>query len=170
MKFKEIPVEECGFNALSDWSKYVLVTAGTVGQCNTLLVTWGSFGVMWRRKIATVYIRESRYTKTFLDSQDYFTLSMLSPEDKPKMSYMGSHSGRDEDKYEKAGLHLIDLDGAAGIEEANLVLVCKKVYTDEMAREKYTNPAVFDEWNKGRNEGNTHHMYIGEIIKAYVKE
>ena len=46
----------------------------------------------------------------------------------------------------------------------------KKVYTDEMAREKYTNPAVFDEWNKGRNEGNTHHMYIGEIIKAYVKE
>lgn len=169
MKFVEIPVEESGFNAFSDWSRYILVTAGTVDHCNTLLVTWGSFGVMWRRKIASIYIRDSRYTKKFLDEEEYFTLSCLPPEDKPKMSYMGSHSGRDENKYEKAGLHPIDLDGAAGIEEANLVFVCRKVYGERMEREKYTNPAVFDEWDKGKNEGNIHNMYIGEIVKVYKK-
>ena len=86
----------------------------------------GGFGVMWRKKTATIYIRQSRFTKTILDSQDYFTLSFLPEKHKPQMSYMGSHSGRDENKYEGSGLHPLAIGDAAGIEEADLIFVCKK--------------------------------------------
>ena len=48
MSFKEIPVEECGINPFADLSKYCIVTAGNKEKCNPMLVTWGSFGVMWR--------------------------------------------------------------------------------------------------------------------------
>lgn len=82
--------------SFTSWSRYVLVTAGNIEKCNTLPVTWGGFGVMWRKKTATIYIRQSRFTKTILDSHDYFTLSFLPEKHKPQMSYMGSHSGRDE--------------------------------------------------------------------------
>lgn len=105
MAFTEITPEEININPFTSWSKYVLVTAGNIEKCNTLLVTWGGFGVMWRKKTATIYIRQSRFTKTILDSQDYFTLSFLPEKHKPQMSYMGSHSGRDENKYEGSGLH-----------------------------------------------------------------
>ena len=105
MAFTEITPEEININPFTSWSRYVLVTAGNIKKCNTLLVTWGGFGVMWRKKTATIYIRQSRFTKTILDSQDYFTLSFLPEKHKPQMSYMGSHSGRDENKYEGSGLH-----------------------------------------------------------------
>ncbi len=170
MNFIEIKPEEAPFNPFSDWSKYVLVTAGTVEKCNTLLVTWGAFGVMWRRKTATVYIRQSRYTKTILDSQDYFTLSCLPEEYKPQMSYMGRHSGRDEDKYKNSGLHPVDLDGAAAIEEADLVFVCRKIYTHEMTEDHYTDHDVYEDHNSGRMAGNNHSLYMGEIVKVYQKQ
>ena len=64
MSFKEIPVEECGINPFADLSKYCIVTAGNKEKCNSMLVTWGSFGVMWRKPTATIYIRQSRFTKT----------------------------------------------------------------------------------------------------------
>ena len=95
MAFTEITPEEININPFTSWSRYVLVTAGNIEKCNTLLVTWGGFGVMWRKKTATIYIRQSRFTKTILDSQDYFTLSFLPEKHKPQMSYMGSHSGRE---------------------------------------------------------------------------
>ncbi len=57
-----------------------------------------------RKPTATIYIRQSRFTKTILESQDYYTLSVLPVSYKPKESYMGSHSGRDGDKFEGSGL------------------------------------------------------------------
>ena len=169
MKFTEITPEESGFNPFTDWSKYILVTAGQKERCNTLLVTWGTFGQIWRKKIATVYIRQSRFTKTFLDSQDYFTLSCLSENYKPQMSYMGRHSGRDEDKYKNSGLHPVDLDGAAAIEEADLVFVCKKIYTAELTEDHYTNKEIYMKHNSGSHADDNHSVYMGEIVKVYKK-
>lgn len=48
MAFTEITPEEININPFTSWSRYVLVTAGNIEKCNTLLVTWGGFGVMWR--------------------------------------------------------------------------------------------------------------------------
>ncbi len=170
MNFIEINPEEITLNPFTDWSRYVLVTAGNAEKCNTLLVTWGALGVMWRKKTATIYIRQSRFTKTILDSQDYFTLSFLSEDHKKQMSYMGSHSGRDENKYEGSGLHPIAIGDAAGIEEADLILVCKKIYTHEMTPDHYTDKDVYEQWNSGRQADNNHSIYMGEILKVLKRE
>lgn len=170
MGFKEIPVEECGLNPFADLKKYCIVTAGNMEKCNSLLVTWGMFGVMWRKPVASVFIRQSRFTKTILDSQDHFTLSFLPQELKPAMSYLGSHSGRDEDKYKNSGLTPADFAGAAGIKQAELVVVCRKIYTHEMKEEFYTDKDTYTAWNSGRQAGNNHSVYMGEIEHVFIKE
>ena len=86
------------------------------------------------------------------------------------MSYMGSHSGRDENKYEGSGLHPLAIGDAAGIEEADLIFVCKKIYTAEMTPDHYTDKSAYDEWNTGRRAGNNHSAYIGEIVKILQKK
>lgn len=91
--------------------------------------------------------------------------SFLPEKHKPQMSYMGSHSGRDENKYEGSGLHPLAIGDAAGIEEADLIFVCKKIYTAEMTPSHYTDKSAYDEWNTGRRAGNNHNAYIGEVIK-----
>ena len=126
-----------------------------------MLVTWGGFGVLWRKPVVTVYIRQSRYTKEILDAQDYFTLSFLPEVYKPQESYLGSHSGRNEDKFAGSGLHPYFPDEfSAGVEEAHLILICRKIYTHE----------IYERWNSGKPAGNNHSAYLGEIVKILVKE
>lgn len=170
MAFKEIPVEECGINPFTDLKSYCIVTAGDVKRCNSLVVTWGMFGVMWRKPVASIFIRQSRFTKTILDSQDHFTLSFLPQELKPAMIYLGSHSGKNEDKYKNSGLTPADFSGAAGIGEARLVLVCRKLYTHEMGQAFYTDKETYTAWNSGRRANNNHSIFMGEIEHVYVKE
>ena len=83
---------------------------------------------------------------------------------------MGSHSGRDENKYEGSGLHPLAIGDAAGIEEADLIFVCKKIYTAEMTPDHYTDKSAYAEWNTGRRAGNNHSAYIGEVIKILQKK
>ena len=69
MAFQEIAIESLDFNPFTKISKeWMLVTAGDEKKSNTMTASWGGFGIMWGKNIATVYIRPQRYTKEFIDS------------------------------------------------------------------------------------------------------
>ena len=55
----------------------MLITAGTEEQCNTMTASWGGLGVLWGAPAATVYLRPQRYTKEFVDREEYFTLAFF---------------------------------------------------------------------------------------------
>ena len=61
------------FSAIGD--QWMLITAGTPERCNTMTASWGGLGVLWGAPMATAYIRPQRYTKGFVDENEYFTLS-----------------------------------------------------------------------------------------------
>ena len=60
-------------------------------------------------------------------------------------------------------------DEAVGLEEADLILVCRKIYTHEMKEEFYTDKETYERWNSGRQAGNNHSIYMGEIVKVLKK-
>ena len=72
-----------------------------------------------------------------------------------------------DNKIKEAGLTPYFTDGTAGIEEADMIMVCKKMYHDEIK------PECFD---AGENDGkwypqkDYHTMYIAEILKVLVRE
>ena len=147
--------------------EWMLVTAEKEGKVNTMTASWGGVGIMWGKTVATVYLRPQRYTKEFVDAGDTFTLSFFGGKEKKAMGYLGSVSGRDEaDKIGKAGLHVTELDGAPAFEEAELVLVCRKLYAQEMKPECFTGTEEIEKWYPDRD---FHTMYIAEIVKAYRK-
>lgn len=76
------------------------LTAEKDGKVNTMTAGWGGLGVMWGKNVAFVVVRDSRYTKEFIDSSDSFSLTFFenTPDNKKMLSYIGSTSGRDEDK------------------------------------------------------------------------
>ena len=41
---------------------------------NAMTIGWGSIGTLWQRTALTVYVAEKRYTKEFMDQNEYFTL------------------------------------------------------------------------------------------------
>lgn len=151
------------FAAIGD--QWMLITAGTKGRCNTMTASWGGLGVLWGAPMATAYIRPQRYTKQFVDENEYFTLSFFSEDYRPQLSLCGTKSGRDMDKVKECGFTVAEgAGGAPYFEQAELVLVCRKRMT--MPMDEAAMPQdVKDKWYKG----DYHTMYWGEIVEALKK-
>ena len=83
------------------------------------------------------------------------------------LNICGTKSGRDCDKEAEAGLTPYYVDGTTAFEEANLILVCKKQYHQDMKPQCFD---VMENDAKWYPEKDYHTMYMAEIVKVLVKE
>lgn len=170
---KEISIKDLNVNPstlISD--EWGLVTAGTKERgFNTMTISWGHIGAIWGHgkglSTAIVYIRPQRYTKKFVDNEEFYTLSFFSKEYKPQLAYLGSHSGRDEDKISKTGLTPCFEKDFTYFKEAKLVLVCRKLYSMSLNEEGFYDKKIVEDNYPLRD---FHEMYVGEIVKILVEE
>ena len=58
--------------------QWALVTAGTPEHYNTMTISWGGMAIEWGKPLFITYVRESRFTKEFLDATGEFTVNLLS--------------------------------------------------------------------------------------------
>lgn len=137
---------------------------------NAMTAAWGQLGTLWERTnhtnrlpAATVYIRPSRYTHQFMEKEDFFTLNVLKPQDKKVFGILGSKHGNDCDKFAMAGINPYFTDGTTGIAEAEKILVCRKLYAQEIKPECFCDPELVD-FNYPKDDFHT--MYVGEIVKV----
>ena len=78
MTFHETDIHTLSFNPFDKISKqWMLITAGDRNGSNTMTASWGGVGHHVGKPVATAYIRPQRYTKEFVDDNEYFTLSFL---------------------------------------------------------------------------------------------
>lgn len=148
--------------------QWMLITAGTAERCNTMTASWGGLGVLWGSDVATCYIRPQRYTYEFVEGSDFFTLSFFGPEYRQALAICGSKSGRDVDKVKECGFTVCTGEGGAPyFAEAELVLVCRKVYWQDMDPAHFLDPETDGKWYP---EKDYHRMYIGRIVEAYRKK
>ena len=168
MSFKEIEIKNLNMNPFTlIGDEWLLVTAGTEGKFNTMTASWGGLGVFWGKNSATIYIRPSRYTKQFIDSNDTFTLSFFKEDYKKSLGICGSVSGRDVNKVEKANLTPIFNEENTYFDEAKMVVVCKKMYHTDVKSENFDNP----EYDATMYPDKDYHtIYISEILKVLVKD
>lgn len=163
---KQVDVNTLNPNVFDAIGKqWMLVTAGDRSACNTMTASWGGLGILWNKRVATAYIRPQRYTKTFLDAQDCFTLSFLPEQYRKALAYCGSHSGKEVDKWAASGLTPAFTDsGVPYVSEAELVLVVRKQLCQRMDPACILDAKVLE---KDYPNGDYHDIYIGEIVEAY---
>lgn len=168
MSFREVKQQAVNQNPFDMiQSQWMLITAGDEKKCNTMTASWGGVGIMWGKPTATAYIRDSRYTKEFVDNAAYFTLSFFGEECRKALNLCGTVSGRDTDKIKDAGLTPYYLDGTVAFEEAEMIFICKKVYHQYMGPENFDEKSNIAKWY---SDEDFHTMYLGEIVKILVKE
>lgn len=163
---KKIELSELSFNPWDKLSKdWFLLTSGDMDSWNTMTAGWGFVGVMWRKNVFNAVVRPTRYTYDFMEKNDLFTVSFYGEECRAALGFCGSHSGRDCDKAKETGLTPVAVDGSVTFEQAELTLVCRKIYTQDM------DLSLLAEDVKPLNGTDPiHKQYIGEILAAYVKE
>jgi len=168
---KEVNYKELKFNPFNlIGEEWMLVTAGN-GQtgCNTMTASWGHLGCLWGSNdpTAVIYLRPSRYTKEFVDRESFFSLCVMDRSFKKQMAYLGSASGRDEDKIAKTGLTIVYADETVYFAEAKLVLVCRKLYRSELQEGGFLYRETVDQSYPRRD---FHTMYVGRIEKVLVRD
>ena len=169
---REISYKELMLNPMSMIADtWLLVTAGNEKDgYNTMTASWGHLGSIWGHNsglpTAIVYIRPQRYTKQFIDREEFFTISVMGDEYKKQLAYLGSHSGKDEDKLAAVGFRPMFTDGTVALEGARLVLVCRKLYRAPVREEYFIDRSIIEEHYP---EHDFHDMYIGEITRVLVK-
>ena len=165
--FQEMKVQDLTMNPFEKIGKqWMLITAGDAAGFNTMTASWGGFGHLWQREVATIYIRPQRYTKTFVDNNELFTVSFYGEEYRKALQLCGTLSGKDTNKTEQAGLTPYFVEGTTAFAEAELILVCRKLYHQDMLPELFDDPAVEQAMYPQKDY---HTLYIGEIVKVLRK-
>lgn len=166
--WQEIKPQEIDTNAVKmfadDW---MLLSAGKDTSMNMMTIAWGGLGELWGKAVVTIYVSPDRYTYKFLEENDYFTVTSFPEEYREKLQYLGTVSGRDEDKVKGSGLtpEFTEL-GNPIYKEATLAIECKKIYGQQL--QKNLMPLEQRQWYDEKNLG-IHMMYIGEIVHVWKK-
>ena len=149
-------------------NEWMLISAGTLNSFNTMTASWGSFGILWHKPVATIFVRPHRYTNEFLEKNLHFSLSFLGSEHKEILNFCGQHSGRNVDKIKETGLSPLTLpSGCVGFEQARMLFECKKLYVDQLKGESFLEKEIIHKEYPGKD---FHHMFIAEIIHVYVSK
>jgi len=75
--------------------KGAFLTAMSDGKVNTMTISWGTIGIEWGEDVFVTLVRDSRFTKGFIDNSGKFTVTI--PKDdsmKEALAICGTKSGR----------------------------------------------------------------------------
>jgi flavin reductase (DIM6/NTAB) family NADH-FMN oxidoreductase RutF len=120
------------------------------GRPNAMICAWGGICCSSPPCVA-ISLRSATYTYSNIRETGAFTISIPSESQAREADYLGSVSGRSEDKFARTGLTPVksELVNAPYVKEFPLVLECKVIHTTEIG---------------------LHTQFIGEILDVKVDE
>lgn len=166
-EFNKISIEDFSKEISIDKldKEWFLITAEKDGVVNTMTASWGTIGVIWNKPVFMIYVRPQRHTTQFLEASDEFTVTFFDGY-KKELSYLGTVSGKDENKIEKVGFEIEYLNGKPTFKQGNLVATCKVLYKTSFEKDSFLMSNIVNEMYQ---DGEFNFVYIGEIIESYKK-
>lgn len=145
-----------------------LLVSGSFEKANVMTIGWGLIGRFWGRPFFLVGVRPSRYTYRFIEETKDFTINVPKKGMEEIVSYCGSVSGREHDKFEEKGLTMTPgrKVGSPSVSECVIHYECKVSYRTNVV------PSVLsdDILRSSYRSGNYHALYFGEILAAYANQ
>ena len=145
--------------------QWMLITAGTGAQCNTMTASWGGVGILWNKPVTYVFLRPQRFTRELLDGSELFSVCFLPEDYRKQLSYCGAHSGRDGDKLAACGFSALHLDGAPVLAQSQTALTCRKLFCQQLDPAGFIDTSL-DAANYPQKD--YHFLYVSEILGAYL--
>ena len=164
-EFKTISPYELEGNPFQMIDKqWMLITAGNEEKVNTMTASWGGLGILWRKPVNFAFVRPTRYTYEFTEREEYYSLCFFSEEYRDALKLCGTVSGRDRDKIAECHLTTRYDAEAPYFDEAETVMICRKMAAQDIDPAGFIDPAVEDCYNN-----DYHRVYTGEIIRVLTR-
>ena len=168
--FQEVSTRDLSFKVFETIANvWGVVTMQDEGKVNAMTVNWFQMGHLWRDDVVTVYIRPQRHSYPLMNARDTFSVCIFEPndEDRKKLSFLGSASGKDHDKLAECG-YTAQYDGETPyIAQAKWVFICEKIYVQDLDPAGFLDREFAD---KEYQAGDYHRMYVARIKKVLQAE
>lgn len=147
-------------------SGLLLVSIGQQGKPNVMTIGWGTIGIIWAKPIFTVLVRPSRFTYGLIEETGDFTVNVPAAEISEKVSFCGTVSGREHDKFIEQKLTAIPANKVESplIEECLIHYECRVVHKNDVLPPELASdiPSAF------YPQGDYHRVFYGEIMRVYA--
>jgi flavin reductase (DIM6/NTAB) family NADH-FMN oxidoreductase RutF len=144
----------------------LLASVDARGNPNAMTIGWGTIGIIWSKPIFTVFVRPSRYTYDLIETMRDFTVNVPTPELADQVLYLGTVSGRDQNKLKEKGFTATPGNKVKSpiIEECAINYECRVVHKNDIIPEM-----LLDEIrDRAYRQGDFHRIYFGEILAVYA--
>ena len=169
-QFQPYPIDLLEINPFTKISNdWMLIAAGNQEKVNAMTASWGGFGVLWGKNVAYIFVREKRYTKEFIDKEAYFSCNFFDKKFLNDLKYFGIVSGRQEDKFKTSGLTVGWRDKIPYVDEGNFIILCRNMAAVPLTEDHFLDPEIKNQWYSGKDDGNLHTMYVGEIVEVLAR-
>ena len=132
---------------------------------NTMTIGLATFGVVWSKPIMMVAVRSSRHTFGIIEAAKDYTVTVPAGDMNKEISFCGSKSGRNVDKFKMCNLATTDSRQVASpiIKARGRHYECKIIYKSAM------DPAHLDkDYDSSLYPKKDYHtLYFGEILACY---
>jgi flavin reductase (DIM6/NTAB) family NADH-FMN oxidoreductase RutF len=145
-------------------NKGAFLTVSSGSMLNTMTIGWATLGIVWRKPIMMVAVRDSRYTFRIIEKAADFTVSCPKDDMKDALMFCGTKSGQAFDKFRECGLKPGKAQKTVSpiIELSGIHFECKIMYKSAM------NQAFLDaSYTHLYPEKDFHTLYFGEIVDCY---
>ncbi len=140
----------------------LLASVDAKGNPNAMTIGWGTIGIIWAKPIFVVLVRPSRYTYNLIEITNDFTVNVPTPKLADKVSYFGTVSGRDHNKFKAKGLTVTPGKKVKSpiIEECAINYECRVVHKNDVIPDKLVDEIRYSAYR----QGDFHRIYFGEIL------
>jgi len=173
--FKPVPAKEISdsfniFTLVGD--DYFAITAGDDAHYNAMTGSGGGFGLLFKKPATWCVIRSDRYTLELILKKGTYTLSYFPDEYREQMLFLGSKSGRDNEKMKETELTGIQTpSGNIAFKEAKLIVECKLIQVTTPDPNDFCTQEAKDYLNKAYKTATDYRKYLyGEITGTWIKE
>ncbi|MBR2061606.1 MAG: flavin reductase [Tidjanibacter sp.] len=149
---------------------YTVITAGTIPAHNSMIASWGGYGILFNKPASWCFLRANRYTLTKMRETQTYTLCYFPEAYKPEIMPFGTSSGRDSNKMEQTTLTPVATpDGLPAWKEAAVIFECTLSAVTTIDKNDFYTEEGQTFVQEGFDDAKDWHKFVfGEITHLWV--
>ena len=146
-------------------SRVLLASAGRDRKPNVMAIGWGTIGVIWQRPVFIVLVRPSRYTFRLIQETGDFTVNVAPAALIETVTYCGTVSGRDHDKFKERRLTAFPTKNVTSpiIKECLINFECKVIHKNDLLPSEIAPEIISEVYSKD----DFHRVFFGQILACF---
>ncbi|MCD7972458.1 MAG: flavin reductase [Candidatus Azobacteroides sp.] len=151
---------------------YTVITSGNPERYNSMVASWGGWGIMFEKPVTWCMLRANRYTLELMREYKTYTMAYFDDNFKDQIMLFGTQSGRNTEKMKESTLTAVQTpSGSMSFKEAKLIIECELSEVTTVSPDDFSEPSSRQFIEEGYGDAKEYHKLVfGNITGIWVRK